>query len=213
MTIDDDANSPLARLMTGNARFVKNEPRRIDYLSERDKLVDGQQPFAIVLGCSDSRVPLEIVFDQGPGELFVVRVAGNVVDAVTLGSIEYATEYLHSQLLLVLGHESCGAVSATAAGGRFSPGIDSIVERISPAVAAARRSHPGVEDIVPFAVGENVWLQIRSLLEQSSIIRDAVDKTALQIAGGVYRLASGRVELVCERFDASTIKSETANST
>ena len=103
----------LARLMNGNARFVKGQHRPANYKRERAELTKGQRPYAIVLSCSDSRVPPEIVFDESLGKLFVVRVAGNVVDPIALGSIEYAAEHLHSKLLFVLGHESCGAVKAT----------------------------------------------------------------------------------------------------
>jgi len=185
---------PLARLMAGNARFAKGRHRPADYKRERAELTKSQHPYAIILSCSDSRVPPEIVFDESLGRLFVVRVAGNVVDPATLGSIEYAAEHLHSKLLYVLGHESCGAVRAAVDGGPFPPSIESIIEKIKPAVAAARREHPGAKDIHPFAVRENVSLQIKGVVDQSSILRDMIDKKELRIAGGVYRLASGKVD-------------------
>lgn len=185
----------VVRLMDGNARFVKGKHRHANYKRERAELTKGQHPYAIVLSCSDSRVPPEIVFDESLGKLFVVRVAGNVVDPVTLGSIEYAAEHLHSKLLFVLGHESCGAVKATVDGGHFSPGIEAIVEKIKPAVAIARRKHPDAKDIIPFAVDENVVLQTKSVLDQSDIIKELVEKKELRIATGVYRLASGKINL------------------
>ena len=197
------AGDPLARLMAGNARFAEGQRRPANYRKERAELTKGQQPYAIVLSCSDSRVPPEMVFDESLGRLFVVRVAGNVVDAATLGSIEYAAEHLHAKLLYVLGHESCGAVKATVDGGHFSPGIESIVEKIKPAVAAARRDHPNTKDILPFAVQENVAIQIKSVVDQSDILRDMVEKKELRIAGGVYRLASGRVDFFQNNFTAS----------
>jgi len=184
----------LARLMEGNARFVNGQHRPANYKRERAELTKGQHPYAIVLSCSDSRVPPEIVFDESLGKLFVVRVAGNVVDPVSLGSIEYAAEHLHSRLLFVLGHESCGAVKAAVDGGHFSPSIEAIVEKIKPAVDIARRKHPE-KDILPFAVEENVWLQTQSVLDQSHIIKELVEKKELRIADGVYRLGSGKVNL------------------
>ena len=186
----------VARLMGGNARFVKGQHRPANYKRERAELTKGQHPYAIVLSCSDSRVPPEIVFDESLGKLFVVRVAGNVVDPVTLGSIEYAAEHLHSKLLFVLGHESCGAVKATGDGGHFSPDIEAIVEKIKPAVDLARRKHPDAKDILPFAVEENVALQTQSVLDQSHIIKELVEKKELRIADGVYHLASGKVDLM-----------------
>jgi carbonic anhydrase len=181
--------------MDGNARFVKGKHRHANYKRERAELTKGQHPYGIILSCSDSRVPPEIVFDESLGKVFVVRVAGNVVDPVTLGSIEYAAEHLHSKLLFVLGHESCGAVEAAVDGGHFSPGIEAIVEKIEPAVAIARRKHPHAKDILPFAVDENVALQTSSVLAQSDIIKELVEKKELRIATGVYHLASGKINL------------------
>ncbi len=186
---------PLARLMAGNARFVKGRHRPADYRRERSELTKGQHPYAIVLTCSDSRVSPEIVFDESLGKLFVIRVAGNVVDLDTLGSIEYAAEHLHSRLVFVLGHESCGAVKATVDGGHFSPGIEAIVDKIKPAVAIARSRHPEAKDILPFAVDENTVLQTNSLLDQSEILKELLEKKELRIASGVYSLASGRIKL------------------
>lgn len=194
---------PLARLMDGDARFVKGKHRHANYKRERAELTKGQHPYAIILSCSDSRVPPEIVFDESLGKVFVVRVAGNVVDPVTLGSIEYAAEHLHSKLLFVLGHESCGAVKATVDGGHFSPGIEAIVEKIKPAVAIARRKHPDAKDILPYAIEENIELQTRSVLDQSEIIRHLVESKDLRIANGEYWLKSGRVKLFSRNVEGS----------
>jgi carbonic anhydrase len=196
-------DDPLQRLMAGNARFADGRHRPANYKRERAELIKGQHPYAIVLTCSDSRVPPEIVFDESLGRLFVVRVAGNVVDPATLGSIEYAAEHLHSKMLYVLGHESCGAVKAAVDGGHFSPSIESIVEKIKPAVAAARRDHPNDKDILQFAVRENVNVQIKSIVDQSEILRDLIEKKELRIAGGVYRLDSGRVDFFLKNFTTS----------
>jgi carbonic anhydrase len=191
-------------LIAGNARFVKGQRRATNYKQERKELARGQRPYAIVLSCSDSRVAPEIVFDESLGKLFVVRVAGNVVDPATLGSIEYAAEHLHSKLLFVLGHESCGAVRATIDGGHFSPSIESIVERITPAVATAKRENPTAKDILPFAVHENVELQIKSALDQSAILKELVERKELRIAGGVYRPGTGKVDLVSTALTATS---------
>src|SRR5262249_21208440 len=193
----------LARLMAGNARFVKGQHHAANYKLERQELVKGQHPYAIILSCSDSRVPPEIVFDESLGKLFVIRVAGNVLDPATLGSIEYAAEHLHTKLIFVLGHESCGAVKATIDGGQFSPSIQSIADRIKPAVDAARREHPNAKDLLPFAVQENVALQIKTALEQSTVLKEFIDKKELRIAGGVYHLQTGKVDLVSKDLAAA----------
>ncbi|MBK7258284.1 MAG: hypothetical protein IPI01_10895 [Ignavibacteriae bacterium] len=111
------SKDPVARLLNGNRRFVEGRTAARDFVHERPALTAGQHPYAIILTCSDSRVPPELLFDESLGQLFVVRDAGNVVDSVVLGSIEYAAEHLHAGLLIVLGHEACGAVNATIKGG------------------------------------------------------------------------------------------------
>src|SRR5205814_6637151 len=129
----------LAELKAGNARFVRGESQLRDLPQARQALAAGQHPAAIILCCSDSRVPPELVFDQTLGRLFVVRAAGNVVDPALLGSIEYAVEHLGARLLVVLGHSSCGAVDAALKGGSASPNLRALVERIAPAAARAKR--------------------------------------------------------------------------
>ena len=134
-------------LMAGNARFVAGKPEARALVSLRQKLASGQSPKAIILACSDSRVGPELVFDQSLGDIFVVRTAGNVADAVGLGSIEYAVDHLHSPLLVVLGHQKCGAVSAACSGEKMpSRNLDAIVERINPAVSQAK-SYAKADDL------------------------------------------------------------------
>jgi carbonic anhydrase len=135
------ASQALERLRAGNARFVAGvrDPEALAHEARRSELVSGQEPFAIVLGCSDSRVPAEIIFDQGLGDLFVIRVAGNVVAPSLLGSVEFAADRFGTRLVVVLGHSSCGAVTATAdelerPSESRSPNLRSIVDRIRPAV-------------------------------------------------------------------------------
>jgi carbonic anhydrase len=131
-------NDALKRLMEGNDRFVEGKMKPHDFISERAELALGQNPFAVIVGCSDSRVAPEIVFDEGLGDLFVVRNAGEVVDDAALGSIEYAIEYLGTTLVVVLGHERCGAVSAAVAGGKVLGHIAAVLKDIEPAVQEAK---------------------------------------------------------------------------
>ena len=137
------ADEGLARLMAGNQRFTQHKEQHPDEsLARRKELISEQHPFAVVLGCADSRVPPELLFDQGLRDLFVIRVAGNIVDDAILGSIEYAVEHLGTQLIVVLGHETCGAVSAAVAGGEAAGHLQALVTAIQPSVAATAQN-PG----------------------------------------------------------------------
>src|SRR5436305_9248189 len=148
------ADQSLSRLLAGNARFVAHKERHPDESSARRReLVSGQHPFAVILGCADSRVAPELLFDEGLGDLFVIRVAGNIADDAVLGSIEYAVEHLGSKLIVVLGHESCGAVSAAVASESASGHLSSLVTAIRPSVLATASS-PG--DRIHNCVVENV---------------------------------------------------------
>lgn len=188
------ADQALARLKAGNARFVKGEHHAANYLAERAELVKGQHPYAILLTCSDSRVPPELLFDESLGRLFIVRVAGNVTDPVTLGSIEYAAEHLGAKLLVVLGHQSCGAVKATLEGGELPPNIQAIVHKIQPAARHARTRKLAAADTLKLAIEENVRQQIYNALYESDVLREMVARKSLTVAGGVYQLATGEVE-------------------
>lgn len=156
-----------------------------------------QVPFAVILGCSDSRVPLEIIFDQGIGDLFVVRVAGNVLDEIVLGSIEFAVEKFQSPLLMVLGHANCGAVTATLNAieqGTVAPGnIASLVEAIKPAIEPVR-SLPG--EWVTHAVRANVLHVVEQLKSVGPIIGRRYQENKLQIVGAEYALATGQVQVL-----------------
>jgi carbonic anhydrase len=190
---DGPAAASWAQLMEGNRRFVAGKLRIRALAATRRALIQGQQPGVIVLGCSDSRVSPTLVFDQGLGDLFVIRTAGNVADAVALGSIEYAVEHLPTRLLVVLGHERCGAVSAAVAAAPIrSPNLKSIVQRIAPAVEKVR-PRAGADDLVALAVEENARESADSLSEQSEIIRKAVATGSLVVVPAVYRLATGQV--------------------
>ena len=193
----------LKQLKAGNARFVRGSEGLDHYLDQtRPKDVkDGQNPFAIVLGCSDSRVPLEIILDQGLGDLFVIRVAGNVVAPSQIGSIEYAAEQFGTRLVVVLGHSECGAVNATLSELKRpaevqSPNLHSIVERIQPAVESllAEESGGDPETLLQRAVVANIHRSVEQLRHGSEILEGLVAKGDLLIVGAVYSLETGEVE-------------------
>lgn len=190
------AHLALSRLLSGNERFVSGRLRKKDYLRERQALAQGQQPYAVILACADSRVAPEIVFDESLGKLFTIRVAGNVADPAVLGSIEYAVEHLHVKLLMVMGHDSCGGVKAALGGGELPPNIKSLVTRIKPAVDKVWTQ--GIEEKARLdaAIKENVNYQIQSSLYESDILSEAVHKKELLVVGGVYHLNTGRVEVL-----------------
>jgi len=180
-------------LMAANRRFVAGKPQTRDLVSLRHKLASGQSPKAIILSCSDSRVGPELIFDQSLGDIFVVRTAGNVADAVSLGSIEYAVDHLHSPLLVVLGHQECGAVNAACSGEKMpSPNLDAIVEKISAAVAQAK-SYAKADDLVESAIKENVHRSAMDLVANSEIIRNAVKSGKLSVIEAEYELDTGKV--------------------
>ncbi len=180
-------------LMAGNRRFVAGKPEARNLVSLRHKLASGQSPKAIILSCSDSRVGPELVFDQSLGDIFVVRTAGNVADKVALGSIEYAVEHLHSPLLVVLGHQKCGAVNAACSGEKMpSENLDAIVEKINPAVARAK-SYAKADDLVESAIKENVHQSALDLSVNSEIISNAVKSGKLTVIEAEYELEAGHV--------------------
>lgn len=184
---------PLMRLQEGNRRFVEGRTFPRDFVHERPALIAGQQPYAIILTCSDSRVPPELLFDASLGQLFVIRDAGNVVDPVVLGSIEYAAEHLHAGLLVVLGHESCGAVNATLKGGDVPPNIGQIVQRIAPPVATVKAQHLKGVKIDSVCIQENVRYQVAQVTGQSALLRSLVDEGHLRVLGATYSLTTGTV--------------------
>jgi carbonic anhydrase len=188
------AATALERLKAGNRRYVTGRLHSKKYAEERERLVRGQRPYAIVLGCADSRVSPEIIFDESLGRLFVVRVAGNVASPEILGSIEYAAERLGVRLLLVLGHDSCGAVAVSVHGGKVPRNVTSLAERISPAVRRLKGRHQNPEKLLDAATTENVRLQIRQALAQSKVLKDLVAKRKLRVVGGLYKLHTGEVE-------------------
>jgi carbonic anhydrase len=187
-------DTALARLVDGNERFVAGTTTHPDQSVERrTELAGGQQPFAIVLTCSDSRVPPELIFDQGIGDLFVIRNAGNLLDDHVIGSIEYAVEHLHTTLVVVLGHTKCGAVSAAVAGGEVPGHLKSIVDSLESAVAMAKKK-PG--DAVDNAVRINARLSAAALAQTGPIIGEAVTAGQVKIVAARYDIATGQVEFL-----------------
>ena len=180
-------------LMEGNRRFVSGTPKVREVVQLRHALAGGQHPKVIVLACSDSRVAPELLFDKNLGDLFVIRAAGNIADSVGLGSIEYAVEHLGSSVLVVLGHEKCGAVTAACSGDKMpSPNLQAIVDKINPAVTQARGSSKP-SDLIPSAIVENIHQSARDVLANSEILREAVRNGKLTIVEAVYHLESGEV--------------------
>lgn len=196
LTNGDEA---LRRLMRGNARFVSAQtwnPNRS--VERREQVAGGQKPFAIILGCSDSRVPVEIIFDQGLGDIFVVRVAGNVFDdSMVLGSIEYAADQFHCPLLMVLGHDRCGAVIATIQALErtvAAPGsIGSIVDVVRPIVEQVK-GQPG--NFLDNAIHANVRHVVEQLKNADSFIQSLQADGKLKIVGAYYDLQTGQVTLL-----------------
>ena len=188
----------LNRLQQGNQRFVSGDPKHpnTDAARRHETFTGGQHPFVTLMTCSDSRVPVELIFDQGIGDVFVIRVAGNVSNTDEIGSIEYGVGHLHTPLLVVLGHTRCGAVTAVVEKAELHGNIPPLVERIKLAAAKARRKHPKLdgEDFLHQAIRENVWQSIEDALANSAETRELVKEGKLRVVGAIYDLDSGSVE-------------------
>jgi len=197
------AREAFERLREGNLRFVSDlrEHATLASPARRDELMEGQEPFAIVLGCSDSRVPAEFVFDQGLGDLFVIRVAGNIVAPSQVGSVEFAAERFGTRLVVVLGHSRCGAVEATLEQLRRpsesqSKNLRSIVDRIRPSVAGVLAAGIGqdADTLVSEAVRANIRASVDHLRHGSELLERLVDDEGLIVVGAEYSLESGLVD-------------------
>jgi carbonic anhydrase len=181
----------LRELKEGNEHHVRHQYKHPhETLKRQRELTSAQHPRVEILSCSDSRVPPEIIFDQGLGDLFVIRVAGNVASAIELGSLEYGALHLHIPLLVVLGHEGCGAVTAAVEGGEHEGHINEVVDLIKPAVEKSR-GLPG--DPVTVAVRTNVEMVINQLRTSTPVLSELVKQGKLRIVGGIYSLKTGRV--------------------
>jgi len=190
-------DAALDRLMQGNARYVEGISKRHDFKHEREALSAGQNPFAGILSCADSRISPEFCFDTARGDVFVCRVAGNFASDDIVASFEYAVELLNTPLIMVLGHDACGAVDATVKSIKDStrlPGhLPALVAAISPAVKAAQ-GEPG--NTLENAIRRNVMLNVEKLKTAAPILNTFVDNQKIRVVGGLYKLASGRVELL-----------------
>lgn len=189
-----DIDQALQKLREGNERFVTSKLSHPNQSAERRTEVSkGQKPFAVIVGCSDSRIPPEIVFDQGVGDLFVIRVAGNIVDDVALGSIEYAVDHLGTKLVVVLGHGKCGAVTAATQGGEAHGHIGSILTAIAPAVEKAKGL---AGDFVDNAIRANVDLVAGQIKAAAPILNAAVKAGTIRVVGAYYHIDSGKIDLL-----------------
>ena len=194
------ASAALDRLREGNSRFASNSMvNQVGHGDRREQLTEGQQPFAIILGCSDSRVPAEIVFDQGIGDLFVIRVAGNIAQPSQIGSVEFAASKFGTRLVVVLGHSQCGAVGAAVEhlqGRAASRNLDSIVDLIRPSVERLIAEDAGndPENLVEQAVRANVRASAERLRHGSEIIEQLEKDEGLVIVGAEYSLHTGIVD-------------------
>lgn len=180
-------------LMAGNKRFVAGKPMARQLPALRDKLSKGQQPRVAVLACSDSRVAPETIFDQTLGDLFVVRSAGNIADAIGVGSLEYAVEHLGSTVIVVIGHTKCGAVTAACSGEKMpSSNLQRIVDKISPAAAKASQSAKP-DDVVEEAIKENVHQSAKDVLANSEILQHFVADGKLKVIEAEYNITTGEI--------------------
>lgn len=208
------AVAALERLRAGNQRFVANTRSHatVERRAHREELVDGQEPFAIILGCSDSRVPAEIVFDQGLGDLFVIRVAGNIVAPSQIGSVEFAAGKFGTRLVVVLGHSRCGAVEATIdelqrPSANQSRNLHSIVDRVRPSVEAllATGLRDDREALLRDAVRANVRVSASQLRHGSELLESLILRKELLVVGAEYSLESGSVDFFDGVPDPGTV--------
>lgn len=197
-----DVDALWTDLLAGNQRFVAGTPAVHDLVTARAELAKGQHPSTIVLACADSRVAPELVFDRSLGELFVVRTAGNVADPVALGSIEYAVEHLGARLLVVLGHEHCGAVKAAASGAAMpTPNLQAIVDHIAPALDHVR-PFAVADQLAELGVAANVHQSASDVSSNSPIIHEALANGTLKLIRAVYRLETGEVVRLAEPVES-----------
>jgi carbonic anhydrase len=207
----ESAAQALRWLVDGNARYVQGESTLKITAADRRNVADGQQPFAVILGCSDSRVPTEVVFDQGVGALFVIRVAGNIVQPSQIGSVEFAAQKFGTRLVVVLGHTQCGAIEATIEellqpAEKQSRNLASIVSRIRPSVENLLGQSMPRDELVHRAVRENIRYSVDALRHGSEIIESACANDELMIVGAEYSLQTGVVDFF--DVDAGTLPAD-----
>jgi carbonic anhydrase len=184
------AKKALDKIKAGNEQYLEDKEHVGTDKRIRENLITGQDPYAIVLSCADSRVVPESIFDANAGELFVLRVAGNIANTSTIASIEYAVAHLGTKLIIVLGHESCGAVTAALAGGDNGHNLNHLCSHIVPAIAASESNE--VNDVVRM----NAKITCKDLVSRSEIIRNAVNNGGLEIVPAFYNLSNGKVDIL-----------------
>jgi carbonic anhydrase len=203
------AEESLTKLRKGNERFINGKPNVWDSGSaKREQLTAGQTPFACVITCSDSRVPPEQIFDTGLGDLFVIRVAGNVASREVIASADYAVGHLHCPVVVVMGHTSCGAVGAALSENEFPEPLNTLVDEIRPAVAACEMKGYDDESLYDGAIKENAWISASALLSGSLSIEDAVAEGNCVVLSAVYDIATGVVNWQSQMGAATVAKAE-----
>lgn len=191
------ADEALKLLKDGNARYAAGQSTHPRQGADRraETVQGGQHPFATIIGCSDSRAPLEVIFDQGVGDLFVIRVAGNIAGSDELGTVEYGVGHLGTPVVLVLGHTVCGAVTAAAQNAKVHGNIPHLIDQIKPAVAKAKAATPTAtgDELVSRSIKANVLLTMENFFRKSAEVREYVSKGRLMVVGGIYDLHTGQV--------------------
>lgn len=199
----------ISKLKQGNERFFSGQSEYPNLGQDRrnETSTNGQNPFVTVITCSDSRVPVENIFDAGIGDVFVIRVAGNVVNADEAGSIEYGVDHLHTPVFIVLGHTHCGAVTAVVKDVEVHGNIPKLIENIHPAVQKAREKHGEEfnEELLLEAIKSNVWHSIEDLFAISEISKQLVQEGNLKIVGALYHIEDGKVEWLGEHPNQSNL--------
>jgi carbonic anhydrase len=187
-------DASLMLLREGNARFMTGKPQHPHQDPERRiDVAKGQEPFATILACSDSRDPVELIFDRGVGDLFVVRVAGNIAGLSELATVEYGVGHLNTPILVVMGHTKCGAVTAVANGAQLHGHLHALADKIKPAVEKTKEGKPEPDELVPRCIQANVWQTIEDIIKQSAAVRGKLAEGKLSIIGAIYDLEQGKV--------------------
>jgi carbonic anhydrase len=193
-----NSTEALLKLLSGNIRFSSGQSTHSNISTERRKQVTtgGQHPFATIIACSDSRVPVEILFDQGVGDIFVIKVAGNVCNTDEIGSIEYGVDHLGTPVMVVLGHTHCGACTAVATGADVHGCIPDLIAPIRPALEKEQAAHPDLHGkaLVPALIEANVWQEIENLFLRSSSTRERTKDGRVKVVGAVYDIETGTVK-------------------
>ena len=207
----------LSTLMRGNARFVKglmSHPNQTGVRRE-ETAKNGQKPIVSILSCSDSRVPLEVLFDAGVGDVFVIRIAGNIADKTEIGSLEYGVGHLGTPLLIVMGHSKCGAVTAVVKKAHVGGSIPSLIDNIAPAVAKAVKENPGIaeDQLVVKSIKANVWQSVEDIFKTSEEIRMLVREGKLKVVGALYDIETGVVTNLGVHYRQDALLKEGKRST